>query len=268
MQGKGLMTLKRPQTLVFFVSRLPTPVKTILRFFFKLLYHQFAFTYDLVAATVSLGRWKNWVISILPFVEGPRVLEIGFGPGHLQRILLSRGLIAFGIDESRQMTRLAKYNLRKQQTSAVQIVSGFQRQTTTQLQSGYTQINLTRGLAQHLPFPNRAFDTIVATFPAEYITASETLNEVRRCLSHGGKFIVLPVAIQIGRGLLDRAMAWLFRVTHQSPVDPIEMVREKLREPFVKAGFEVEIKELQVKSSLLLVIIALPMGLDTAALVE
>src|SRR6185503_12928096 len=172
MQGKGLMTLKRPQTLVFFVSRLPTPVKTILRFFFKLLYHQFAFTYDLVAATVSLGRWKNWVISILPFVEGPRVLEIGFGPGHLQRILLSRGLIAFGVDESRQMTRLAKYNLRKQQTSAVQIVSGFQRQTTTQLQSVHTQINLTRGLAQHLPFPNRAFDTIVATFPAEYITAS------------------------------------------------------------------------------------------------
>ena len=233
-------------------------MKTVLRFFFQLLYHQFAFTYDLVAATVSLGRWKDWVISILPFIEGPRVLEIGFGPGHLQRILLSRGLIAVGIDESRQMTRLAKYNLRKRQTSAVQSVSGFQRQTTTQSQVGYTPINLTRGLAQHLPFPDQSFDTIVATFPAEYITASETLNEVRRCLSDGGKFIVLPVAIQIGRGLLDRAMAWLFRVTHQSPVDPIETVPDKLREPFVKVGFEVEIRELQVKSSLLLVIIALP----------
>lgn len=233
-------------------------MKTILRFIFKLLYHQFAFTYDLVSATVSLGRWKDWVISILPFIEGPLVLEIGFGPGHLQRILLSRGLIAVGIDESWQMTRLAKYNLRKQQTSEVQIVSGFQRQSSIQPQSGYTQINLTRGLAQRLPFPDQSFNTIVATFPAEYITASETLNEVRRCLSDGGKFIVLPVAIQIGRGFLDRAMAWLFRVTHQSPVDPIEMVHEKLREPFVKAGFEVDIQELYVKSSLLLVIIALP----------
>jgi ubiquinone/menaquinone biosynthesis C-methylase UbiE len=86
-------------------------VKTILRFFFKLLYHQFAFAYDLVAATVSLGRWKDWVMSILPFVEGPRVLEIGFGPGHLQRRLLQRGLIAVGIDESPQMARLAKRNL-------------------------------------------------------------------------------------------------------------------------------------------------------------
>src|SRR6185503_13802859 len=122
MQGKGLMTLKRPQTLVFFVSRLPTPVKTILRFFFKLLYHQFAFTYDLVSATVSLGRWKDWVISILPFIEGTRVLEIGFGPGHLQRVLLSRGLIAVGIDESRQMARLAKYNLGKQNLPTNQYV--------------------------------------------------------------------------------------------------------------------------------------------------
>jgi len=64
--------------------------------------------------------------------------------------------------------------------------------------------------------------------------------------------------MQIGRGLLDRAMALLFRLTHQSPVDPIEIVREKLREPFVKANFEVDIQELQVKSSLLLVIVAIP----------
>jgi ubiquinone/menaquinone biosynthesis C-methylase UbiE len=232
-------------------------VKTILRFFFKLLYHQFAFTYDLVSATVSLGRWKDWVMSILPFIKGPRVLEIGFGPGHLQRILLSRGLIAVGIDESRQMARVAKYNLAKQRESAIQIVSGFQGQSA-ESQIAYAQNSLTRGLAQHLPFPNQLFDTIVATFPSEYITAAETLREVRRCLSVGGKFIVLPVAIQIGRGILDRAMAWLFQVTHQSPVDPIELVREKLQEPFLEAGFEVDIQDLQIKSSLLFVIIALP----------
>jgi hypothetical protein len=74
--------------------------------------------------------------------------------------------------------------------------------------------------------------------------------------------------MQIGRGALERAMALLFRVTHQSPVDPIEIVREKLREPFVKADFDVEVKELQVQSSLLLVILAIPRGLDTATVVE
>jgi ubiquinone/menaquinone biosynthesis C-methylase UbiE len=231
-------------------------MKTLLRFLFKLLYHQFAFTYDLVAATVSLGRWKDWVMSVLPFVEGTRVLEIGFGPGHLQRALLSRGLLAVGIDESSQMAQLARHNLTKR--IAVTSSASESPHNSQTHQSDYAQTSLTRGLAQHLPFCDHAFNTIVATFPAPYITEHETLDEVRRCLSDGGRFIVLPVAMQIGRGLLDRAMALLFRLTHQSPVDPIEIVREKLREPFVKANFEVDIQELQVKSSLLLVIVAIP----------
>jgi len=231
-------------------------MKTILRFFFKLLYHQFAFTYDLVAATVSLGRWKDWVTSILPYIEGTCVLEIGFGPGHLQRLLLSQNLILVGIDESLQMASLANRRLKKK-IFELNVQSKTKSNQST-LHSDYAQINLTRGLAQHLPFENQSFDTIVATFPAEYIFHEETLLEVRRCLSDGGRFIVLPVAMQIGRGVLDRAMALLFRVTHQSPVDPLEIVKEKLTKPFLEAGFEVEIKELRVKSSLLLVILASP----------
>ena len=58
-------------------------IQRFMRFFFHLLYHPFAFTYDLVAATVSFGDWKNWVYSILPFINGTRILELGHGPGHL-----------------------------------------------------------------------------------------------------------------------------------------------------------------------------------------
>src|SRR5919197_2009265 len=118
-------------------------VKTILRFFFRLLYHQFAFTYDLVAATVSLNRWKDWVISVIPFIQGNRILEIGHGPGHLQRILLNRSLVTVGIDESSQMGRLAKHNLMRRTTS---------RNTSQAVD--YTKINLARGVAQQLPFSN------------------------------------------------------------------------------------------------------------------
>jgi ubiquinone/menaquinone biosynthesis C-methylase UbiE len=206
-------------------------MKALLRFFFKLLYHQFAFAYDLVAATVSVGQWKNWVSSILPFIKGTRILEIGHGPGHLQRLLLSRGLVAVAIDESKPMGLLAKRNTNGKAT-------------------------LTRALAQGLPFADASFDTVIATFPAEYINDPLTMLEVRRCLSDGGRFIVLPVALQMGRKPLDRVMSLLFRVTHQSPVDPLEEVKEKLSAPFVEAGFEVEVQELQVKSSLLLVVIA------------
>jgi ubiquinone/menaquinone biosynthesis C-methylase UbiE len=207
-------------------------VKTILRFFFRLLYHQLAFAYDFVAATVSVGQWKNWVSSVLPFIEGTHILEIGHGPGHLQRFLLSRGLDSVAIDESATMGLLAKRNTNGKAT-------------------------LTRALAQGLPFADSSFDTVLATFPAEYITDPLTLAEVRRCLSDGGRFIVLPVALQMGRKPLDRVMSLLFRVTRQSPIDPLEEVKEKLRIPFIEAGFAVDVQELQVKSSLLLVIIAI-----------
>ena len=228
-------------------------MKTILRFFFRLLYHQFAFGYDLVAATVSLGRWKDWVMSILPFVEGTRVLEIGFGPGHLQRTLLSRGLLAVGIDESAQMARLAKHNLSK--TTLVpksQNARGAHRPH----QSAYAQATLTRGLAQHLPFRDHSFDTIVATFPAEYIFESATLIEARRVLTANGRFVILPGATILGHSKLDRLMAWLFRITGETPANLAEILRHRSKAAFAKSGFQVEVRELDVRSSTVFVMIA------------
>jgi ubiquinone/menaquinone biosynthesis C-methylase UbiE len=230
-------------------------MKTILRFFFHLLYHQFAFTYDLVAATVSLNRWKDWMMSVIPFIEGNQILEIGHGPGHLQWILLSRNLVAVGIDESAQMGRLAKRNL----TRPAQIGSAHKASPLSQstppgpsFHFAYTQINLTRGIAQQLPFLNESFDTIVATFPTEYITDSATLSEVKRCLSNGGKLIVLPAALP-KNPFLD----WLFRVTHQSPIEAIDIVKARFKEPFVAAGFRTEVKTLDAKSGTLLIVLAI-----------
>ncbi len=206
-------------------------VKSILRLFFRLLYHQFAFTYDLVAGAVSFNRWKDWVISVVPFIEGNRVLEIGYGPGHLQRILLSRNLFAVGIDESAQMGRLAK---RRSGSSA----------------------RLTRGLAQHLPFADNSFDTVIATFPAEYIFDPETLTEAQRVLAKEGRFVILPGAVITGRGGLDRVMAWLFRITGQTPPNLSEILHERSKAPFAKAGFQVKIHEIDVKSSLVFILLA------------
>ena len=229
-------------------------MKTILRYFFRLLYHQFAFTYDLVAATVSFNRWKDWVMSVIPFIKGNRILEMGHGPGHLQRILLTirhnsgqdRNLVAVGIDESAQMGRLAKRNLMRFSNSGTNKLS-----RVNDHHLAYTQINLTRGIAQQLPFPNESFDTIVATFPTEYITDPRTLTEVKRCLFNGGRLIVLPAALP-KNPFLD----WLFKVTHQSPMEAVDVVKTKFREPFVEAGFTTEIETLDVKSGVLFIVLA------------
>jgi len=232
-------------------------VKSLLRLFFRLLYHQFAFTYDLVAAAVSFNRWNNWVLSVLPFIEGNRVLEIGHGPGHLQRALRNgsgqkRDLLAIGIDESAQMGRLARRNLtRRGFSSALPTSSSAVQQNTSPAHPAYTQVNLTRGVAQLLPFPNGSFDTVVATFPTKYITDPDTLAEVKRCLCNGGRLVVLPVALPKNPFLV-----WLFKVTDQSPVETLDVIKSDLKEPFVAAGFKTEVKTLDGKSGILLIVLA------------
>lgn len=170
------------------------PIFAFLRFFFHHLYHNLAWMYDFVAWTVSIGRWRNWGRATLPHLSGKRILELGFGPGHLQSSLTAAGFQTSGLDESPQMCRQASRNLRK---------------------NGFLPA-LTRGHAQSLPFQDEAFDSIVATFPSEYIFAPQTLAEAERVLKPGGRLVVALSALPGGANLFERVAAWLFRFTGQS----------------------------------------------------
>jgi ubiquinone/menaquinone biosynthesis C-methylase UbiE len=202
-------------------------ITRFLRFFFHHLYHGLAFTYDLVAASVSLGHWNEWTRTVLPFIAGTRILELGHGPGHLQRFLLDLGLDSAGLDESAQMGHLAKRRLR----------------------GARLPVRLTRGEAQRLPFPAETFDSLVATFPSEYIFDPRTLAEAYRVLKVGGRFIVLPAGWP-----KNPLLGWLYRVTGESPAEAREVVKQKWSQPFVRAGFETETRILEVKSGTLLII--------------
>jgi ubiquinone/menaquinone biosynthesis C-methylase UbiE len=205
---------------------------TLYRILFHLLYHEFAWTYDLVAAVVSLGRWKGWVLSALPYLDG-RILEIGYGPGHLQLALHQNGLSAVGLDESRQMSRQASRRLRRQ---------------------GYP-VKLTRGYAQSLPFTDLAFDTVVATFPSEYIFDAPTLREIRRVLVQGGKVVLLPTAWITGSSFLEQLAAGLFRVTGQAGA--IKATFPGMKRRLRTGGFAVRHELVEYRGSRVLMILAI-----------
>jgi ubiquinone/menaquinone biosynthesis C-methylase UbiE len=202
-----------------------------LRIFFKLLYHTLAWTYDWVAAIVSLGMWKTWVMIVIPYLSGPCVLELGHGPGHLQATLLKSGKKVFGLDESRQMGRMARKRLLHQGLSP----------------------SLVRGHAQEIPFPDNTFDHIVATFPSEYIADPRTLAEIYRVLTPGGEAVVLPIAWITGRRWYERAAAWLFRITGQVPAWDERLFTP---EPVRRIGFQTRVERIALNSSTLLIALA------------
>jgi len=214
--------MKKPNLTRRFIAR-------SMRAFFYLLYQPMAWSYDGVAALVSWGRWKGWLLTVLPYLKGPHILELGHGPGHLLIALHKRGIPALGIDASRQMGQQAHKRL---------------------LKRGYIP-NLTTGYAQNLPYPDHSFDQVVATFPTEYIQASETLADVHRVLRPGGLLVVLPVAWITGQQLADRGTAALFRITGQAPE-----WNDKWLEPFSNAGFHTKAKKITQKSWELIIILA------------
>lgn len=176
----------------------------ILKTFFYLLYHQFAWTYDWVADIVSIGRWKEWIFLAAPYLQESPILELGHGPGHLQVALHEKGKRIYGIDASRQMIRIAENRL---------------------CDSGYSAL-LVQGKSERLPYSSNNFKYVVATFPSEFIMEPDTLREIWRVLDEEGELIVVAAAWITGDTILDRMAAWLFRVTGQSPREAIFEIQE------------------------------------------
>src|SRR5437667_8865497 len=59
-----------------------------------------------------------------------------------------------------------------------------------------------QGSAQRLPFTSASFDTVVSTFPSEYIYDPDTIAEVERVLRPGGRLIVVEGANLLPIGFL------------------------------------------------------------------
>lgn len=211
-------------------------VRAVLRGFFRHLYHGMAWSYDAVATLVSLGHWYDWTEAVLVFAHGPRLLELGHGTGHLlERLSAAEDTFAVGLDESREMGMIASHRVASRTGN---------------------RPALTRGTAQQLPFEGAGFDSVVSTFPTEFIFDRASISEIHRVLKPNGQLVVLPVAWFAGRRFEERIAAWLFAFTRQVPTAPEEAVRSQLAQPLSSAGFEVALHRIEDRSSTVLVLVA------------
>lgn len=147
----------------------------LLRWAFARLYREFAWSYDLVAWAVSRGLWRRWALCSLTYIQG-RVLEIGPGTGYVQAALAGDPVRStVGLEASPQMVRLTRRRLARKGAVAI----------------------LIRGRAQAMPLADASFDSVLATFPAEYILDPRTASEIRRVLIPAGRVVIVDGA-QLG----------------------------------------------------------------------
>ncbi len=215
-------------------QRASGPWWRLVRCGFHLLYNEFAFTYDTVSKSVSLGAWRCWQRSALKHLNAPtgaKILEIAYGTGDLQLDLNAEGYRVFGHDLSPQMARLASGKLRR---------AGL-------------PTRLSRGMAQSLPYAEGTFGAVVSTFPADFILAPETLREVHRVLADEGRFVIVPNGVLTAQSAAVAGIEWLYRVTGQRGG---EESTDALADYFRPYGFTVEVRQEPCPRSLATVIIA------------
>jgi len=160
---------------------------------FESLYGPFAWAYDWVSSTFFLGQWRLWQRAAIPHLRGKRVLEVGMGTGNLQVDLARAGFEPCGIDLSRQMMRQASLKARR---------------------LGLAPFRACRARAQSLPFPDTSFDSLVSTFPSEYIAQPETLAELARVLKPHGRLVIVPGGWLHPRGARGKAMEGVARAVY------------------------------------------------------
>ena len=146
----------------------------IMTFLFELLYRNRAL-YWLASTLPFAGQWRVWQRLALSRLRGADVLEVGCGIGTLLADMVERGYRCRAVDRSPQMVAATRRELRRR---GLNVGPEIVRQATVQA----------------LPFASASFDSVVSTFPTDYIADMDALREINRVLRPGGRLIVVLAA--------------------------------------------------------------------------
>lgn len=156
-------------------SRSSLPFRArLLRAAFGMLYRSQTL-YWLASTIPFAGQWRVWQRRVLGRITGHDVLETGCGIGSLLADLVAAGYACRAVDASPQMVAATRARLRRRRLAG--------RDVAVRL-----------GDVRQLPYPNARFDTVVSTFPTEYIADPQAIAEIERVLRPGGRLIVVEGA--------------------------------------------------------------------------
>src|SRR6266487_4768179 len=148
----------------------PTVKPTVRKLVFETLYRN-RYLYRFASTVPFAGQWRVWQRLVLSRIRGDDVLELGCGLGDLLADMLEAGYHCRAVEHSPEMVSAARDTLRKRGVG----------DPSTVLQ----------GSAQKLPFNNSSFNTVISTFPSEYIYDPDSIAEIERVLRPGGRLIVV-----------------------------------------------------------------------------
>ncbi len=160
---------------------------------FETLYKN-AYLYRFASTVPFAGQWRTWQRLVLSRLHGHDVLELGCGLGDLLVDMGEAGFHCYAVEQSPQMVKAARETLRRHNLDK--------------------EVTVIQGSAQHLPFSNASFDTVVSTFPSEYVYDPDTVAEVARALRPGGRFIVIEGANLLPVGFLQPLLVWIQTIVY------------------------------------------------------
>lgn len=218
--------------------------RRFIRWAFERFYNEYAWSYDSVAWLVSRGLWQAWTRAALPFLQG-KVLELGCGTGYVQLARSQQPEMTVGLDASRFMLK----------------------HTHKRLASAGHQARLIQARSQDIPCADHSFDSVLSTFPSDYILHPDTLKEIVRVLRPDGRFVLVDAAHFTNHDLYAQVVDIAYWLTFQRPLlsqahaqnDELPDLSGDLRLQYLQqAGFRCTINWVTIAQSRVMVLVAQP----------
>jgi len=166
------------------------------------------------------------ILALAGDVTGRRILDAGCGSGPIAAALRDRGAVVTGIDSSAKMLELARQRL-----------------------GASADLHLA-DLGSPLPFPDGAFDDVIASLVLHYLEDwAGPLAELRRVLTPGGRLIVSvdhPIVFKLVNPGADYFATgqWSFEWTFSGQTAPMRFWHRPLHamtDAFTAAGFRISV---------------------------